>query len=249
MDLNSDLGEGYGIWSLGDDVALLRIVTSANVACGFHAGDPTIMRRVCEAASIAGVAIGAQVSYPDLRGFGRRFIDIDPLELTDAVTYQIGALSAFAEQAGSRVAYVKPHGALYNAVVHHERQARAIVDAVAPFDLPLLGLPGSAVLTIASETGLATVAEAFVDRAYEPDGRLVPRAAAGAVINDEAAVCERAVRMATEHEVIATDGTTVRIEPRSLCVHGDTPGAAALAAAVRRALEHAGVRLTPFASP
>jgi len=247
VDLNSDLGEGFGVWALGDDDALLGIVTSANVACGFHAGDPSIMRRVCERAAHAGVAIGAQVSYPDLAGFGRRFVDIDPGELTDAITYQVGALSAFAHQAGSRVAYVKPHGALYNAVVHHEAQARAVVDAVAPLGVPLLGLPGSVVLQLAVESGVAVAGEAFVDRAYEPDGRLVPRGVPGAVIHDVDAVCERTLRLATRHEVVAADGTLVRVDARSLCVHGDTPGAVSLAAAVRRTLEGAGVDLAPFA--
>lgn len=249
MDLNSDLGEGFGRWSLGDDDALLHVVTSANVACGYHAGDPSIMRRVCRAAADGGVAIGAQVSYPDLGGFGRRFIDIDPVELTDVLTYQIGALSAFAHQAGSRVAYVKPHGALYHAVVHHEAQARAVVDAVAPFGVPVLGLPGSALLRHAGGSGVQTVVEAFADRAYDRDGRLVPRTVEGSVVHDVQEVCERALRLAIDGEVVAVDGTVVRVQPASLCVHGDTPGAVELAAAVRRTLAEAGVDVAPFATP
>ncbi|HET9139290.1 5-oxoprolinase subunit PxpA, partial [Actinophytocola sp.] len=167
IDLNSDLGEGFGIWRLGDDEALLDVVSSANVACGFHAGDPSIMRRVCRAAAARGVAVGAQVSYPDRAGFGRRFIDIDPTELADAVLYQIGALEAFARAAGTRVAYVKPHGALYNTTVHHQPQARAVIDGVCGFGLlPVLGLPGSWLLRLAEAAGLPAVAEAFADRGY-----------------------------------------------------------------------------------
>jgi len=249
VDLNSDLGEGFGRWSLGDDDALLGIVTSANVACGFHGGDPSIMRRVCAAAAARGVAIGAQVGYPDLAGFGRRFIDMDPGELTDAVTYQIGALDAFARQAGSRVAYVKPHGALYNAIVHHEVQAAAVVDAVRPWAVPVLGLPGSAVLRLAVDAGVHPVAEAFADRAYRADGSLVSRSEPGAVIHDRDMVCARSVRMAVDGTVVAVDGTEVAVGPASLCVHGDTPGAVELARAVRAALESAGVALSPFARP
>src|SRR3954449_923276 len=175
VDLNSDLGEGFGQWTLGDDDALLDVVTSANVACGFHASDPSIMRRVCARAVEAGVAIGAQVGYRDLPGFGRRFIDVEPPALTADVLYQLGALEAFAKVAGSRVRYVKPHGALYNAIVHHEQQAAAVVEAVVAYDrtLPVLGLPGSVWLRQAEEAGLTTVAEAFADRAYTPEGALV----------------------------------------------------------------------------
>lgn len=249
MDLNSDLGEGFGRWQLGDDDALLATVTSANVACGFHAGDPSIMRRVCAAAAARHVAIGAQVGYPDLGGFGRRFIDIDPVELADAITYQIGALDAFARQAGSRVAYVKPHGALYNAVVHHEAQAAAVVRAVGPWGVPLVGLPGSVVLRLAATAGVPTVAEAFADRAYRADGGLVPRSEPGAVIHDVDAVCARAVRMAAAGEVETVDGTVIAVPAASICVHGDTPGAVEMARAVRAALEADGVVVAPFAEP
>jgi UPF0271 protein len=179
IDLNSDLGEGFGHWSLGDDDALLGVVTSANVACGFHAGDASIMRLVCRRAVECGVAVGAQVGYRDLPGFGRRFIDIEPEALTQDVIYQVGALEAFARIAGSRVSYVKPHGALYNAIVHHEEQAAAVVKAIVDYDpmLPVLGLPGSAWLRRAEEAGLTTVGEAFADRAYTPEGTLVSRRA------------------------------------------------------------------------
>ncbi|MEX2504703.1 MAG: 5-oxoprolinase subunit PxpA [Egicoccus sp.] len=248
VDLNADLGESYGAWVLGDDAAVLASVTSANVACGFHAGDPSVLRATCTRAVAAGVVIGAQVGYPDLLGFGRRFIDMDPRELTDAVLYQVGALGAFARVAGARVTYVKPHGALYNAVVEHEAQAEAVVRAVREFDpdLPVLGLPGSALLRHAEEAGLRPVAEAFADRAYTPAGSLVPRTESGAVIHDEDAVVRRAVAMATEGRVHAVDGSAVTVAPESICVHGDTPGAVRLAEAVRRGLEDAGIVVAPF---
>jgi UPF0271 protein len=250
IDLNADLGEGFGVWTLGDDDALLGIVTSANVACGFHAGDPSTMRRVCERAADRGVAVGAQVSYRDLAGFGRRFIDVEPGELADDVLYQLAALDGIARTTGGRMTYVKPHGALYNAVVHHEAQARAVVDAVRAFDdrLPVLGLPGSVLLRIAGEAGLRTVAEGFADRGYTPAGTLVPRRKPGALVDDPATVAERAVRMAADGEVVAVDGTRVPVRVESVCVHGDTPGAVALARAVRSALEAAGLTPAPFAA-
>lgn len=249
LDLNSDLGEGFGAWRLGDDDALLGIVTSANVACGFHAGDPSTMRRVCEAAARRGVAIGAQVSYRDLAGFGRRFIDADPNELADEVLYQIGALDACARAAGTRVVYVKPHGALYNATVHHDAQARAVVSGARAFGtLPVLGLPGSRLLAEAEAAGLTPIAEAFADRGYTPRATLVPRREPNALITDTERVVERAVRLAERGELVAVDGTVLKTEARSLCLHGDTPGAVAHATAVREALVGAGVRLTPFAS-
>ncbi|HEV2783485.1 MAG TPA: 5-oxoprolinase subunit PxpA [Actinophytocola sp.] len=249
MDLNSDLGEGFGIWRLGDDEALLEVVTSANVACGFHAGDPSTLRRVCTAAAARGVTVGAQVSYPDLRGFGRRFMDIDPVELADTVLYQIGALEAFARAAGVRVAYVKPHGALYNTAVHHEAQADAVIAGVRAFgELPVLGLPGSRLLAAAEAAGLPAVLEAFVDRGYTPAGTLVSRREPNALLTDTAAVVERAVRLACDGELVAVDGTVLPMRAQSLCLHGDTPGAVAHAKAVRAALEQAGVTLAPFAT-
>lgn len=248
VDLNSDLGEGFGVWELGDDASILEVVTSANLACGFHAGDPSIMRRTCAMAAERGVSIGAQVSYPDRQGFGRRFIDMAPDELADAVTYQIGALDAFARAAGTRVTYVKPHGALYNAVVHHRVQAQAVVDGVRSVDagLVLLGLPGSEVLTAAAAAGLSTRTEAFADRAYNPDGTLVSRRESGAVISDVAVAAERAVRMAIHGTVTAIDGSSVPVGRESICVHGDTPHAVEMALSIRRALESNGVTIRSF---
>jgi UPF0271 protein len=248
IDLNADLGEGFGVWRLGDDDALLGVVTSANVACGFHAGDPSTMGRVCTRAAQAGVSVGAQVSYRDLAGFGRRFMDVDPADLTDDVLYQLGALDGIARVSGTRVSYLKPHGALYNAVVEHEAQARAVVDAVAAYDerLPVLGLPGSVLLRAAEAVGLRTVREGFADRGYTAAGTLVPRRETGALLHDAAEVAERAVRMAVDGRVIAVDGTPVSMAVDSICVHGDTAGAVELARAVRVALEAAGMPPTAF---
>jgi 5-oxoprolinase (ATP-hydrolysing) subunit A len=249
VDLNSDLGEGFGIWQLGDDEALLDIVTSANVACGFHAGDPNILRRVCEVAVSRGVAIGAQVSYRDLAGFGRRSIDMDAASLTNDVIYQIGALDAFARIAGSRVRYVKPHGALYNRAVHDEHQAAAVVAAVVAYDpaLPLLGLPGSALLRHGEQAGLRTVTEAFADRGYTAQATLVPRSQPGALLDDSATVAERMVQMLLTGRLKSVDGLEVAVSARSICVHGDSPGAVAMAVAVREALAEAGVEIRSFA--
>jgi UPF0271 protein len=248
IDLNADLGEGFGVWRLGDDDALLGVVSSANVACGFHAGDPSIMRRVCERAVAGGVAIGAQVSYRDLAGFGRRFLDVAPAELADDVLYQLAALDGIARTAGGRVAYVKPHGALYNATVTHDEQARAVVEAVAGYDasLAVLGLPASALLDRAGRAGLRAVPEGFADRGYTADGTLVPRNLPGALIDDPALVAERAVRMAVDGVVVAVDGSRVEVDVASVCVHGDTPGAVELARAVRAALTAAGIGVAAF---
>ncbi|MFC4052321.1 LamB/YcsF family protein [Actinomadura syzygii] len=247
MDINADLGEGFGVWELGDDLALLDVVTSANVACGFHAGDPLIMRRVCAASVERGVTIGAQVSYRDLAGFGRREMDVAPAELTAEILYQIAALDGIARTEGGRVAYVKPHGALYNRVVRDAVQAKAVADAVRAYDpsLPLLTLPGSAVHDVVDE--LTVVAECFADRAYTPSGALVSRREPGAVIHDPDAVVQRAVRMALDGTVVAVDGGEVALKARSMCVHGDTPGAVELARSVRSALSGAGVTLESFA--
>jgi UPF0271 protein len=248
IDLNSDVGESFGRWVLGDDEAMFGSVTSANVACGFHAGDPTTLRRTCELAARSGVVVGAQVGYRDLAGFGRRFIDMDPHELTDEVVYQIGALQALAAVSGTSVNYVKPHGALYNTAVHHEAQARAVVDAVVAVDpgLPILGLPGSALLTIAADRGLRAVPEAFADRGYTAAGTLVPRSAPGALLHDPVQVAERVLRMVTEGIVLAMDGSSVRLHAESVCVHGDSPGAVEMARAVRQALRDAGVAVRAF---
>ncbi|MER0444483.1 5-oxoprolinase subunit PxpA [Streptomyces sp. Edi4] len=248
IDLNADLGEGFGHWRLTDDENLLGVVTSANVACGFHAGDPAIMRRVCALAAERGVRIGAQVSYRDLAGFGRRPMDVPSAELAAEVAYQIGALEVFARAAGSRVSYVKPHGALYNRVVRDEEQAAAVVDGVllAGDGLPVLGLPGSRLLAAAARAGLPVVTEAFADRAYTAQGTLVPRGQDGAVISDPDAVVARAVAMAVRGTVAARSGEQVAVGAGSLCVHGDTPGAVELARRVRAALESAGVRVAAF---
>ncbi|MEU6388950.1 5-oxoprolinase subunit PxpA [Streptomyces sp. NPDC046939] len=248
IDLNADLGEGFGRWTLTDDEALLTVVTSANVACGFHAGDPAVMRRVCDLAAERGVRIGAQVSYRDLAGFGRRAMDVPPDELAAEVAYQIGALRVFAQAAGAEVTYVKPHGALYNRTVHDDAQAHAVVAGVrlAGGDLPVLGLPGSKLLTAAEEAGLTPVREAFADRAYTPEGTLVSRREPGAVVEDADAVVRRSVGFAVDGSVEAVDGTRVAVAARSLCVHGDTPGAARIAARVRAALEEAGVTVGAF---
>ena len=251
IDLNADLGEGFGIWPLGDDEGLLDVITSANVACGFHAGDPSIMRRVCAAAAERGVVIGAQVGYRDLHGFGRRFVDVEPAELTDDVLYQLGALDAFARAAGDRVRYLKPHGALYNAIGTHEAQAAAVVEAVRRHDasLPVLGLPGSAWLRLAAEAGLTAVPEAFADRAYTPEGELLSRREPGAVLVDPEHIAARSVRMSVSGQIVAIDGSIVDVKPRSLCVHGDTPGAVTVARRVRSALRAAGVDVQPFCTP
>jgi 5-oxoprolinase (ATP-hydrolysing) subunit A len=249
MDLNADLGEGFGIWRLGDDEALLDVVTSANVACGFHAGDPGTMRRVCAAAAERRVPVGAQVGYRDLAGFGRRRIDYSFAELRDEVIYQIGALDGLCRVAGTTVRYVKPHGALYNVAAVDEMQAAAVVAATVDYDpaLPVLCLPGSVLAQLATGAGLRAVAEGFADRGYLPDGTLVPRSAGGALVTPAADVAARAVRMAVERSVVAVDGTVVPCPVGSICVHGDTPGAVALARQVRAALEGAGLPLTAFA--
>jgi UPF0271 protein len=248
VDLNSDVGESFGRWELGDDAAMLSLVTSANVACGFHAGDPTTLRRTCTLAARRGVAVGAQVGYRDLAGFGRRFIEVAPDELTDDVVYQIGALDGMCRAAGTRVRYVKPHGALYNAIVHHEAQAAAVVAAVTAYDpaLPVLGLPGSEFLAAAETAGLRTVREFFVDRGYTPEATLVPRSQPGALLHDPDEVTARVLRMVTDGVVTAVDGSEVRVAADSACVHGDSPGAVAMATAVRAGLEGAGVPLRPF---
>jgi UPF0271 protein len=248
IDLNADLGEGFGAWSLTDDEALLDVVTSANVACGFHAGDPATMARVCTRAAARGVAIGAQVAYRDLAGFGRRRMDVGEDDLRADVLYQLGALDGFARAAGTRVRYLKPHGALYNTAADDPVQARAVVRAVADFDgtLPVLALPGSAVEQAAHAAGVPFMAEAFADRAYTAAARLVDRREAGAVHHDGAAVVAQAVSIVRDGTVIAKDGTTVTVHAASLCLHGDTPGAVALARAVRTALTELGVTVEPF---
>jgi 5-oxoprolinase (ATP-hydrolysing) subunit A len=248
IDLNADMGESYGAWRLGDDAELCRVVTSANIACGFHAGDPLTLLTTCRAAVSEGVAIGAQVGYPDLVGFGRRYIDIAPEDLTAAVLYQVGALVGMAKASGGRVTYVKPHGALYNRAAVDEIQARAVVEAVRSFDasLPVVGLAGSILLREAGAAGLRGVPEAFVDRAYKPDGQLVGRRSTGALITEPEVAADRAEQMALERTVRATDGSNLMMVAESLCVHGDSPGAVAMARAVADRLVARGVTLRAF---
>jgi 5-oxoprolinase (ATP-hydrolysing) subunit A len=234
---------------MGDDAAMFRLVTSANVACGFHAGDPVTMLDSCRAAYELDVTVGAHVGYRDLAGFGRRSLDMSFDELFGDVLYQLGALDGVAHAVGASVDYVKPHGALYNRLVRDADQASAVVAAVNSYDpgLPILGLPGSELLKQAQEAGHPVFIEAFVDRAYLADGTLVPRSQEGAVLHDVDSIVERAVRMATKGEVAALDGTVLQVRPDSLCIHGDTPGAVEMAAAVRAGLEAAGVELESFA--
>jgi len=246
VSLNSDIGEGFGAWSFGDDNALFEVISAANIACGFHAGDPSIMRTTCETAVARGVSIGAHVAYRDLAGFGRRFVDVTTAALTNDLLYQFGALQAMAHTAGGRISYIKAHGALYNTAAHHLGHATSIVDAVALFDgtVPVLCQPGTVVWNLALERGLTPLAEVFADRAYQADGLLVARSVENSVITDPAEAAARAVRMVTAGEVVAITGEVVTLgDVASVCVHSDTPGAAAIAHAVRVALEGSGVEI------
>ncbi len=249
LDLNADVGEGFGAWVHGADDALLPLITSANVACGFHAGDPLIMRRTCERAAALGVRIGAQVGYRDLVGFGRRALAIDPAELSADVLYQLGALDAFARAAGSEVRYLKPHGALYNTAAVDEGQAGAIVAAVTQFPrpLPVLCQQGSMLARSAEQAGLEVIGEIFADRGYTATGLLQPRGQADALLLDPEAVAARMARWARTGLLDAVDGTELRIAASSICVHSDTPGAASIASALRGALASAGVDVTATA--
>ncbi|WP_246036434.1 LamB/YcsF family protein [Sinomonas susongensis] len=248
IDLNSDVGESFSNWTFGDDAAIFTSVSSANVACGFHAGDPHHIRRTCEAAAEAGVTVGAHPGYRDLAGFGRRFIDMDPRQLTDEVVYQIGALQGLARAAGTDVRYVKPHGALYNTIVHHTKQAEAVARAIHEVDpsLPILVLPNSEIQRAAEEIGLRPVVEAFADRAYNPDGTLVSRREPGSVLHDLDEIVEHVLRI-LDGKVRAIDGSIVPIAAESICVHGDTAGAVAMAARIRAAITDAGVQIRSFA--
>lgn len=248
VDLNADLAEGFGIWELGDDDAMLDIVTSANLACGFHAGNPVGLARTCRAAAARNVRVGAQVGYFDLAGFGRRRIEVAPAELTADVIYQIGALQALARAADTTLAYVKPHGALYNTIAIDHDQARAVAEAVHAADpeLPVLGLAGSVFFTEARRLGLRTVSEVFADRAYRSDGQLLPRSDSGAVLHDPVHIAERVLDMVKSGTVTAVDGSVVNIDVESVCVHGDSPGAVEIAGAVRNRLMAEGIELAAF---
>ncbi|ROP61165.1 LamB/YcsF family protein [Curtobacterium sp. ZW137] len=250
IDLNSDLGEGYGAWTMGDDTAMLDVVSSANIACGFHAGDPTIMLATSRAAAERGVAVGAHVAYRDLAGFGRRPVSVTPDELHADVVHQLGAMLATAHVAGTRVTYVKPHGALYNTACADPVQAEAVTRAVADVDptLAVLALPGSELLLAAERHGLRAVSEAFADRAYEPDGSLVARSRPGSVLHDPDQVAARVLRMVTDGVATAVDGSEVQVRADSVCVHGDSPSAVAMAQAICTLLTAQGITIAPFSS-
>ncbi len=249
IDLNSDLGENVPERIVSDDVAMREIVTSANVSCGFHAGSPEGIRATLDAAVRGGVVIGAHPGYRDYENFGRTNVEIDSATLQAHVEYQLGALIGLASSVGGAVSYVKPHGALYNTIARDERQSADVVAAIKAIDpgLVLLGLAGGIVLDVASKAGLAVAAEAFADRAYLPDGQLVSRTQEGAVLHDPAAVAERMVRLASDGVIQAVDGTDVRIDAQSICVHGDSPGSTRMAAETKRMLQAAGITIAPFA--
>lgn len=248
IDLNSDLGESFGQWKMGNDAEMLGIVSSANVACGFHAGDPVGILQTLKSAKENQVAIGAHVSYPDLVGFGRRNMDIASHELTADVIYQIGALQGLALAAGTSVRYVKPHGALYNTIANDERQALAVIEGILVIDpnLALVGLAGSNILRLAQEKGLKTIAEAFADRAYTAAGELVSRREAGAVLHDANLVAQRMLQLVTEGGVDSIDGKFTPIKADSICVHGDSPGALDMAKQVKKVLQQAGITIQSF---
>jgi len=252
IDLNADLGEAFGSWTMGDDAAMLDLVTSANVACGYHAGDAETMLSTSRLAAERGVVVGAHVAYRDLPGFGRHFVDVPPERLFAEVVHQTSALAGICAVSGANLRYVKPHGALYNAIVHHEAQADAVARAVATCNaahgtsLAVLGLPDSAIGHAAARHGVAFHVEAFADRGYRSDGTLVPRSAPDAVLHDPHQIAQRVVTMVTRGTVTSSEGTEVAVSPDSICLHGDTPGAVEIARAVRAALAEAGVRLVPF---
>jgi UPF0271 protein len=248
ISLNTDIGEGFGAWRIADDDALLALVTDANLACGSHASDPDIMRRTCEVADREGITVGAQVGYFDPRGFGRRFIEVEPASLTNDVLYQLGALSAFAAAVGNSIGFLKIHGALYHAAVARPDYAAAIIESVKLFDpgLPFLCQPGTALFDAVSTAGLRPIREGYVDRAYQPNGLLVPRGIEGSVITDVARCAERAVRLASKGEVETVDGAVIEMPVDSICIHSDSPGAVEIAQAVRAALEEAGLELRPL---
>jgi len=243
IDINSDMGESFGAYSIGHDAGLMKAITSANVAAGFHAGDPSVLRETIRLAKANGVAVGAHPGFPDLVGFGRRELNVTATEAEDLVLYQVAAVAGVAAAEGVRVQHVKAHGALFNMAVRNAELAAAIARAVAAFDRSLIffGLPGSELLEAGRAAGLRVAAEVFADRAYEPDGTLASRRKPGSVIHDADRVVERAVRMVTEKNVVAIDGSIVPLEADTICVHGDTPGSDELAAKIRAGFERAGV--------
>jgi len=250
IDLNSDLGESYGAWQMGNDSLILPVVSSANIACGFHAGDPAGIFKTLKQAAACGVNVGAHVSYPDLVGFGRRNMDMSYDELLTDVMYQVAALQGLAKAAGTQVTYVKPHGALYNTIAHNLQQAKAVIDAMQLLDpkLMLVGLAGSALIEFAQQQGVTVVAEAFADRAYNADGSLVSRRLAGAVLHDVEEIAARVVSLIQTGGVTSIDGQFTPIQAQSICLHGDTQGAVEMAQAIRQRLEQAGIQIRAFAS-
>jgi UPF0271 protein len=248
IDLNSDVGESFGAYRIGDDATVMRSITSANVACGFHAGDPAVMRETVRLAREAGVAVGAHPGFPDLVGFGRRELRASPREVEDLVLYQIGALAAIAASEGVALVHVKAHGALYNMAARDRALADAVARAVAAFDraLVLFGLPGSELLRAGAAAGLGVASEGFADRAYAADGSLLPRTAQGSLIHDPDEVVARSLRMVTAGQVTAADGSTLSFPVDTLCVHGDTPGAAELTRRLRAGLEAGGLAVRRY---
>ncbi|HVL68864.1 MAG TPA: 5-oxoprolinase subunit PxpA [Vicinamibacterales bacterium] len=247
IDINCDMGESYGRWQLGADAAVMPFISSANIACGAHAGDPAVMRATLRLARDHRVACGAHPGFADLAGFGRREIPVTPAEAADLVLWQIGALEAIARSEGMRLRHVKAHGALYNMAARDRTLGEAIARAVAAFDRTLVffGLAGSAMLDAGRAAGLTVAAEGFADRSYEPDGSLTPRSQPGSVIHDVEQVVARAVRMAREAKVTARNGADIALKIDTICVHGDTPGADVLARALREGFERAGVSVAP----
>ena len=248
MDLNSDMGESFAAWTMGDDDAMLKIVTSANIACGFHAGDPAGILDTLRLAAARGIAVGAHVGYRDLAGFGRRPMDIPARELTADVIYQVGALDGLARAAGTAVRYVKPHGALYNTIAQGGDQAMAVIAAMQAYDptLPMMALAGSPIVDLARRAGLPVIAEAFADRGYQPDGQLVSRRAAGAVLHDPDEVAQRMLRLARDGVIRAVNGQDIHVQAQSICVHGDSPDAVLMARRIRETFDAEGIPLSPF---
>ena len=251
VDINSDVGESFGAYSIGHDTGLMKSITSANIAAGFHAGDPSVLRATIRTAKANGVAVGAHPGFPDMVGFGRRELNVTAREAEDLVLYQVAAVAGMASAEGMRIQHVKPHGALFNMAVRNAELAAAIARAVAAFDpmLLLFGLPGSEILKAGRSEGLRVAAEVFADRAYEPDGSLASRRKPGSVIHDAEMVVERAVRMVKDHTVVAIDGSVVPLQADTICVHGDTPGSDDLAASIRAGLERAGITVKPVGLP